>query len=884
LFKGAVLADGVLELLDGVALAALLFEDETETPVGGGVAGLLALGWLGEVGAEVLLGVGELGGGVAGEDDAGGVVVGAEVVGDGGVGLFECLVEIVPAAGGGIEDGELAVGGDARGVEGDGAAGFGLGEWELIAAFVEVGATEAGVGFVVVGAGGDGGLPERLDGGFAFCLVFFFGGEDGLHSCSANGIGLGEAVAELPGFGLVSADEARGVPVELSGVLEGVERVGIELEAALGLLSEAAGEAHLLEGASGGCGEFGTYGVRQLGVRLGVVVGKGDGFLGESDGSVEAEEGPFDNRLLDEAACVIGALLERGLHECMGAKVVGVVEESVGCSALGAKGHSKAEKRCEQERRCARGADQRSLLSDDTVSGHSAFIRVQEGKSKSVFRRSGISTLVSLTAATVGKPQWEITGRVRLRVMELSHSRKRQCARLSGMGMNDSSKSPQNRDEALDTAIRENLVTAVPEVELPSDDRSPAAVPPLPQKRRAAATFIFLTVTLDMLAMGMIAPVLPRLIAGFLHGDASSAAQMLGIFGTVFAAMQFFFSPALGSLSDRFGRRPVVLLSNFGLGFDYLLMAWAPALGWLFLGRVISGLTASSVPTAMAYMTDVTPAEKRASAFGLLGAAFGMGFVLGPALGGVLGSVSPRLPFWVSGGLSIVNGLYGLFVLPESLSKEHRSPFSWKRANPVGSLGLLRRSKVLMGLAALLLLGYLSQQSLMNVYVIYADYRFHWTDRTVGLSLALVGLMSGLYGALLVKRAVAALGERGAISVGLMFGAAGYAMFGLSKTGMLMWLAIPILNGMSVVWPTAQSIMSREVGPSEQGQMQGAVNSLRGIAGLVGPGMFTYVFSKSIGVGAVIHAPGAAFFLAASLLIASLVVAEVVRPQRVAVA
>ncbi len=436
---------------------------------------------------------------------------------------------------------------------------------------------------------------------------------------------------------------------------------------------------------------------------------------------------------------------------------------------------------------------------------------------------------------------------------------------------------------SLDDAIAENLVAAVPEVELPEGGSAVAGAAAVtegaPQGRRAAATFIFLTVTLDMLAMGMIAPVLPRLIAGFLHGDASNAAKMLGLFGTVFAAMQFFCSPILGSLSDRFGRRPVVLLSNFGLGLDYLLMAWAPALSWLFVGRVISGVTASSVPTAMAYMTDVTPAEKRASAFGLLGAAFGMGFVLGPALGGVLGSVNPRLPFWVSGGLSVVNGLYGLFVLPESLGREHRSPFSWKRANPVGSLGLLRRSKVLMGLSALLLLGYLSQQSLMNVYVIYADYRFHWSDRTVGLSLAMVGLMSGLYGALLVKRAVKALGERGAISVGLMFGAAGYAMMGLSKTGALMWFAIPILNGMSVVWPTAQSIMSREVGPSEQGQMQGAVNSLRGIAGLFGPGLFTYIFSRSIGAGALLHAPGLAFFAAAGFLIVSLVMAERVRPR-----
>ena len=216
-----------------------------------------------------------------------------------------------------------------------------------------------------------------------------------------------------------------------------------------------------------------------------------------------------------------------------------------------------------------------------------------------------------------------------------------------------------------------------------------------PAGRRAAATFIFFTVTLDMLALGLIAPVLPRLIEGFLHGDTSSAARMLGLFGTVFAAMQFFFSPILGSLSDRFGRRPVVLLSNFGLGLDYILMAWAPALNWLFLGRVISGLTASSIPTAMAYMADVTPRERRAAAFGMLNAAFGIGFVLGPAVGGFLGNINPRLPFWVAGGLSLVNGLYGLFVLPESLSRANRSPFSWARANPVGSLNLLNRGGML---------------------------------------------------------------------------------------------------------------------------------------------------------------------------------------------
>src|ERR1700679_2536051 len=294
-----------------------------------------------------------------------------------------------------------------------------------------------------------------------------------------------------------------------------------------------------------------------------------------------------------------------------------------------------------------------------------------------------------------------------------------------------------------------------------------ALMPRPPAGRRAGATFIFLTVTLDMLALGMIAPVLPRLIEGFLHGDTSSAAKMLGLFGTVFAAMQFFFSPIIGSLSDRFGRRPLVLLSNFGLGLDYLLMAWAPTLNWLFLGRIISGLTSSSIPTAMAYMADVTPRERRAAAFGMLNAAFGMGFVLGPAVGGLLGNINPRLPFLVAGGLSMVNGMYGLFVLPESLKKENRSRFSWKRANPGGA------------------------------------------------------------GALLVKHAVRWISERGAMSVGLICGAIGWVMMGLSKTGMLLWLGIPMLNLMSLVWPSAQSIMSREVGVQEQGQLQGAVNSLR---------------------------------------------------------
>lgn len=442
----------------------------------------------------------------------------------------------------------------------------------------------------------------------------------------------------------------------------------------------------------------------------------------------------------------------------------------------------------------------------------------------------------------------------------------------------DSANSNPGTSDALNAGIAENLM-GTGDATVPLDERDLAVPIYQPKGRRAAASFIFLTIALDMLALGMIAPVLPRLIASFMAGNVSGSARMLGIFGTVFAIMQFFFSPVLGSLSDRYGRRPVVLLSNFGLGLDYLLMAWAPALGWLFVGRVISGLTASSVPTGMAYMTDVTPPEKRASAFGLVGAAFGMGFVLGPALGGILGSVNPRLPFLVAGCLSLLNGLYGIFVLPESLSHQHRSPFSWKRANPVGSLRMLKNNKVLFGLSAVLVLGYLAQQSLQNVYVLMADYRYGWSDRTVGWSLALVAVFAGFYGAGLVKPLVKRIGERGALTFGLIGGAIGYVMFGLSKTGLLMLWGIPVLNLMSVAWPSAQSIMSREVSPSEQGQMQGGVQSLRGLAAIFGPVMFTFIFSKTFGAGAAIQAPGAAFYLAAALLIVSLVVAQWVRPR-----
>ena len=412
------------------------------------------------------------------------------------------------------------------------------------------------------------------------------------------------------------------------------------------------------------------------------------------------------------------------------------------------------------------------------------------------------------------------------------------------------------------------------------------AAPPEPGAKAArapAATFIFLTVMLDMVALGMIAPVLPRLIESFLHGDASAAAKMHGLFGTVFAGMQFFFSPVLGSISDRFGRRPVVLLSNFGMGMDYLLMAWAPALPWLLLGRIISGLTASSIPTAMAYMADVTPAEKRGAAFGMLNAAFGAGFILGPAVGGLLGQVNPRLPFLVAACLSLLNGMYGLFVLPESLTLEHRSKFSWKRANPIGSMFLLARSRMLILLSCLLTIGYIAQQSLQNVYVIYTDYRYGWSARTVGLSLGVVGVFQILYGALLVRPAIAKLGERRCIALGLLGGAIGYSFFAFSKTGLLVWFAVPFLNLAALTWPSAQSLMTRGAARNEQGQLQGAINGLRGAAGIIGPGFFTYIFAKAVGPGAIFHAPGAPFYTAATMMLLAIPLGLLATRHRAAV-
>jgi DHA1 family tetracycline resistance protein-like MFS transporter len=400
-------------------------------------------------------------------------------------------------------------------------------------------------------------------------------------------------------------------------------------------------------------------------------------------------------------------------------------------------------------------------------------------------------------------------------------------------------------------------------------------IPPAsePARRTPAFIFIFITVLLDMLALGMIIPVLPKLVVDFLGGDTARAAQIFGVFGTAWALMQFVFSPVQGALSDRFGRRPLILMSNFGLGFDYILMALAPSLLWLFVGRVISGITAASISTAYAYIADVTPGEKRAARFGLLGVAFGAGFVFGPALGGLAGNISPRLPFWIAAALSLANALYGLLVLPESLPPERRSGFAWRRANPFGALTLLRSQSQLSALAAVNFLGNLAHASLPSIGVLYMQYRYGWDERTVGFTMAGVGLCAMIVQGGLIGRTVRRFGERTTLIVGLGFGVAGFAVFGLAPTGLVFWSGIPLLALWGFASPSALGLMSRRVGASEQGQLQGANSSLLGVANMLGPGLFTQAFATFIGAGVAWHLPGAAFLLAAVLLLIAAAVA-----------
>ena len=391
--------------------------------------------------------------------------------------------------------------------------------------------------------------------------------------------------------------------------------------------------------------------------------------------------------------------------------------------------------------------------------------------------------------------------------------------------------------------------------------------------RGAAVAFIFVTILLDMFALGLILPILPKLVESFVDNDTASAARIFGLFGTAWALMQFLFSPILGGLSDRFGRRPVVLLSNFGLGLDYVLMALAPSLTWLFIGRVISGVTSASVSTAFAYIADLTPPEQRAAMFGRIGVAFGAGFILGPAFGGLLGGMDPRLPFWVAAGLSFANTLYGLLILPESLPPQRRSPFRWKSANPLGALQLLRSKAVLSGLSVVNFLAQLAHVVLPSTFVLYATYRYGWTAATVGLTLAMVGVCAMAVQGAAIGPIVRHFGERRALLLGLCCGTAGFLIFGSAPSGPWFWLGIPVMALWGVSGAAIQALMTQAVAPDQQGQLQGATSSVQSVSQLVGPFLFTLTFAYFIGAQAPVKLPGAPFLLAAGLLLLGLLIA-----------
>ncbi len=397
----------------------------------------------------------------------------------------------------------------------------------------------------------------------------------------------------------------------------------------------------------------------------------------------------------------------------------------------------------------------------------------------------------------------------------------------------------------------------------------------LTPRRSAAFIFIFITVVLDMLAVGLIIPVLPKLIESF-TGDTPSAAHLVGLFATAWAVMQFICSPILGALSDRFGRRPIVLLSNLGLGLDYLIMAVAPSLVILFIGRLVSGITAASVTTAGAYIADVTAPERRAQAFGMLGAAFGAGFTLGPAIGGVLGSYDLRYPFYAAALMSLANFAYGFLVLPESLSLEKRRAFSWAKANPAGAFRFLAKARTLWGLGVVHFLSQLAHTALPSVYVLYAGYRYGWGPAEVGLLLAGIGIVAMIVQGGLVRPVVAWLGERGALLAGLLCGAFGMSWYGISWAGAMTWIGVPIDAFWGLFNATSQSLMTKRVDSREQGELQGAISSISAFSKILGPALFTSIFAMSINPDYGINLPGLTFWLASAILVSACIIAAAV--------
>lgn len=395
--------------------------------------------------------------------------------------------------------------------------------------------------------------------------------------------------------------------------------------------------------------------------------------------------------------------------------------------------------------------------------------------------------------------------------------------------------------------------------------------PPAPGARGAA--FVLVTVLLDAISIGLILPVLPTLVESFTPGDPVAGAGLVGLLAAIYGAMQFVGGPFLGALSDSYGRRPVILGSNLGLALDYLSMVLAPNVWLLIVGRVVAGFTTATVPTAVAYVTDVTPPAHRAAAYARIAAVFSAGLVMGPAIGGLLAEVHPRLPFLLAAGLALANFVYGATVLPESLPREGRPPFAFVRANPLAALRLLSRTRRLAGLAVVSFLDGLALVAITATFVLYTSRTFGWSEGTNGLAFMAVGVALALVNGVLAAPVIAAIGERRTLHVGIVFGIVGFMMYGLAPSDALVWAAIPFLALWALADGPTLAFMSAEVTPAEQGRLQGALAALQAVAETIGPLLFTQVYALAIGPASGWAPPGAPFLLAAVLHAAALGVA-----------
>ena len=387
--------------------------------------------------------------------------------------------------------------------------------------------------------------------------------------------------------------------------------------------------------------------------------------------------------------------------------------------------------------------------------------------------------------------------------------------------------------------------------------------------RKAALGFIFVTLLIDVTGFGIIIPVMPKLISELIHGNLSQASAIGGWLTFAYAIMQFLFAPVLGNLSDRFGRRPVLLFSLLGFGADYIFLAFAPSIGWLFVGRTIAGITGASFTTASAYIADISTPENRAQNFGMIGAAFGLGFIIGPVLGGLLGQYGSRVPFMAAAGLSLLNALYGFFVLPESLSKENRRAFDIKRANPIGALLQLKKYPAISGLVISLILLYTANNGMQSTWSYYGMEKLSWNEAMVGYSLGFVGLMTALVQTVVIRWAIPKLGSEKSLYTGFLFYSAGLFLFAFAANSWQMFAFIVPYSLGGIAGPALQSIMSGFVPPNEQGELQGALTSLMSATTIFAPVLMTSLFAFFTSANSPFLFPGAPFFLGAVLVLVS---------------